>query len=133
MKSDEQLLAELEQIIAGLCWMSESDYPFQALFLGGEIELTQDHLRELAGESPYAPVEVVSIDEFFHVAVSEPDWKGEGELALAKRYQALVRWLKEHLDDLKAYRVGKINLQVYVLGRSGTGNWIGISTRVVET
>jgi hypothetical protein len=65
--------------------------------------------------------------------VSEPDWKGAEELAIARRYQALLRLLKENLNDLKVYRVGRINIAVYIIGRSKAGNWLGISTRVVET
>ncbi|MDQ3743999.1 MAG: nuclease A inhibitor family protein [Acidobacteriota bacterium] len=41
--------------------------------------------------------------------------------------------LEENLTDLKAYRVGLINIPVYVVGRSASGNWLGVSTRVVET
>lgn len=133
MKSDEQLLLELEQLIAGLLFMSESDYPFRAFLWSGSRDVTEDYLRELAGQRPDAPVEVMSVDEFFRVAASEPEWKGAYELAVAKRYQALLRWLKEHLTDLRVYRVGEISIPVYVLGKSASGSWIGISTRVVET
>jgi hypothetical protein len=32
-----------------------------------------------------------------------------------------------------AYRVGTVNVAVYVVGRSPEGHWLGVSTRVVET
>ena len=31
------------------------------------------------------------------------------------------------------YRVGAIDITVYVVGRSREGNWIGVATRAVET
>ncbi len=65
--------------------------------------------------------------------MSEPEWKPEQERAIARRFQALLRLLKENLDDLKVYRVGTINIAVYIVGRTVTGNWVGLSTRVVET
>jgi hypothetical protein len=133
LKTDGQLLEELEQAIAGLLFMSESDYPFSIIFWKGNVEVTEAYLREQAGSGADAPVSVKSVDEFFHAAVSEPDWKGEAELALAKKYQSLVSLLKEHLSDLRVYRVGEIDIQVYVIGLSPGGNWLGISTRVIET
>ena len=132
-KSDEQLLEELETLIAGLLFMSEADYPFRTLFWKGNIEVTEGHLREVAGAAADAKVKPQTVEEFFRAAMSEPDWKGKEELALAKRYQALVHWLKENLENPVAYRVGEIDIQVYIVGRSRTGNWMGISTRAVET
>lgn len=133
MKSDEEILQELEQATAGLFFMSEADYPFEMVSWGGMSEITFDYLRSQAGAAPGAPVQVVSPERFFASAVSEPKWKGEQELATARRYQALLRLLKENLDDLKVYRVGEINIAVYIVGRASTGNRVGLSTRVVET
>jgi hypothetical protein len=133
MKSDEQLIEELERLIAGLLFMSEADYPLKTLFWKKDVEVTDTYLRGEAGARVDAAVKAESVDRFFRAAVSEPDWKGEAELAVSRRYQALVRWLKENLHDPVAYRVGEIDIKVFILGRSATGNWLGISTCVVET
>jgi len=82
---------------------------------------------------PSALVEELEPADFFRVASSEPEWKGEAELATARRFQALARLLEENLEGLQVYRVGAINMPVYVVGRSRGGNWLGIKTRVVET
>ncbi|MBD0372463.1 MAG: hypothetical protein ICV60_16585, partial [Pyrinomonadaceae bacterium] len=95
--------------------------------------LTDDYLRDAAGVASDAPVRSQTLEEFFRAAASEPHWKSAAELALAKRYQAIVRWLKENLENAVAYRVGEIDIPVYIIGRSPAGNWLGISTRVVET
>ncbi|HEX8776309.1 MAG TPA: nuclease A inhibitor family protein [Pyrinomonadaceae bacterium] len=133
MKRDEEILQELERATAGLLFMSEADYPFETVSWGGMNEIAFDHLRRQAGASPDAPVQVVSPEKFFAQAMSEPEWKGEDELAAARRYQALLRLLKENLTDLKVYRVGEVGIAVYIVGRDSSGNWIGLSTRVVET
>jgi hypothetical protein len=65
--------------------------------------------------------------------VFEPDWKGGEELAAARRFQAPVRLLEANLSDLKVFRVGEVNMPVYVAGRSASGSWLGVPTRVVET
>jgi hypothetical protein len=133
MKTDEQILKELERGIAGLSFMSESDYPFAVVRWDSAHEMTGPYLRGLTGESADAPFEVESLEDFFGPAAAEADWKGAAELETAKSYQALIRLLKDNLEDVRVYKVGKINIPVYIIGRSPAGSWLGISTRVVET
>jgi hypothetical protein len=130
MKTDAQLLSELKAASAGLLFMSESDYPFEVVRFD---ESTPAALRQASGEAAAAPVETQSIETFFRVAVSEEDWRSVVERATAKKYQALVALLKDNLTNVKAYRVGSINIAVYLIGQSAEGNWLGLSTRVVET
>ena len=132
MKSDEQLMEELKVATRGLLFMSESDYPFE-VFKWGSAEPTREFLRGPAGRDSSAPVETQGAAEFFRAAASEPEWKGEAELAVARRYKALLRLLESSLSDLRVYRVGAIDMNVYVAGRAPSGNWLGVSTRVVET
>jgi hypothetical protein len=95
--------------------------------------MTPEYLRRVAAQDATAPVEERAIADFFRIAAGEQEWKGEAELALAKRYQSLMRLLEENLKGVSVYRVGKINMSVYVIGRSEERNWLGVSTRVVET
>jgi hypothetical protein len=132
-QQDEQMLKELATAAEGLLFMSETDAPFAPVHWSWQGELTPDAVRRLSGHKEATPVEVVSADDFFRVAVSEPDWKGADELATARRYQSLLRLLHERLTDVRAYRVGQIALDVYIVGRAPGGDWLGLSTRVVET
>lgn len=133
MKSDEEVCEEMKEAIRGLLFMSESDYPFEVVKWEGVEEVSPEYLRKVAGQDTTAPVEERTVTDFFRVAAGEQEWKGEAELALAKRYQSLVRLLEENLKGVKVYRVGKVNMGVYVIGRSEAGNWLGVYTRVVET
>jgi hypothetical protein len=133
VKSEEQLLADLGRATEGLLYMSESDYPLQTFRWAGPPEITPARLREAAGRGPDAPVEACDFDRFFGVAGGEQEWKGPAEVAAAGQYQALVRLMKENLSDLRVYRVGEINIAVFVVGRSRSGDWIGVSTQAVET
>ncbi len=132
MKTDEQILSELREASAGLLFMSESEYPFEVVRPGAD-EPTPASLRQLSGGAADAPVETRSLEDFFRIAISEEDWRSAEERATAKKYQALVALLKENLMNVKAYRVGSINIPVYLIGQSAQGNWLGLSTRVVET
>ena len=135
MKSDEEVLAEIGRAAEGLLFMSEADYPLAPFRLegsGGE-EPTEARLCQLAGRPEGTRVEVVTPEKFFGVAAAEKAWKGEAELATARRFQNLLRVLKAELADLRVYRVGEIDISVYVLGRSEGGSWLGVSTRAIET
>ena len=130
--TDEQLLNELREATRGLTYMSESDYPFE-VFNWGAAEPTQDFLRGLTGEASDVQVETTSAANFFRVAVSEAEWKNADQLNEARRFQTLLRLLEQNLTNLRVYRVGAVNIPVYVAGRAASGNWLGVSTRVVET
>lgn len=132
-KSDERILAELTEATEGLDFMSESDYPLATLRWEATVEPSAQYLRGLNGEPEHAPVRTESLTDFFRVAMSEQSWKGEAELAIARRYQRLVRALQENLSEIRVYKVGAVNMPVYVVGRSASGDWLGVSTRVVET
>jgi len=133
MKSDKEITEELKQLTEGLLFMSESDYPFETVYWEGLPEVSAQFLRAQSGQAEDAPVEIVSVDEFFRIAMSEESWRSEESRQEAKRYRGLAQTLKDNLDELKVYRVGQINIPVYIVGRNKTGNWLGISTRVVET
>lgn len=130
--TDEQIIAKLHEATSGLTFMSESDYPFE-VFNWGATAPTHEFLRELTGEPADAAVETKTATDFFRVATAEAAWKNAEQLTEARRFQQLLRLLEENLTDLKVFRIGAINIPVYVAGRSVAGNWLGVSTRVVET
>lgn len=133
MKTNEQLMAELRAAVEGLLLMSETDHPLEVVCWDGAQAITPEFLRREAGKGEDAPVEEVGAADVFRAAASEPEWKGAEELRTARRFQALVRLLEENLQGLTAYRVGEIDIRVFVVGRDREGNWLGVTTRLVET
>lgn len=131
--TDERLMRELTEATAGLLLMSESDHPLHVIRWEAGVEPTAEFLRGLTGHGPSAPVEQRSPAEFFRAPASEPEWKAGAELETARRFQALRRLLEENLEGVTVYRVGEIDVTVYVVGRTPAGGWAGIATRVVET
>jgi hypothetical protein len=114
--------------------MSESDYPLEVIRWDGSEQLSPEYLRNVAGSGLLGESRGdLTLDEFFRVPAGEQEWKGEEQLAEARKYQRLRQLLEENLTGIKVYRVGEINIGVYVVGMSAEGNWLGISTRVVET
>lgn len=127
-------MSELRAASEGLMMMSESDYPFKVVRVEGAGEIEPDALREMAGSERDAPVETQTLEEFFGASLTEAEWKSTKEIENARRFQALASWLRENLAGARVYRVGRVNIAVYVLGRAQlSGNLIGLTTRVVET
>ena len=57
------------------------------------------------------------------------DWAvEEGE-----RWVALRRAIERNLTDVRVFRVGERRVDVYVVGRTRGGEWVGLHTTSVET
>jgi hypothetical protein len=116
-ENDAQVVEQLKRVTAGMLFMSESDYPFEVIQWEGLTELTHNFLCKLSGESEDCQVEEMEVEDFL----------------LAEKYQNIVKVMTENLAERRAYKVGRINMPVYVVGKSKRGNWLGVSTRVVQT
>ena len=117
---DSDILAQLKEKTAGMYFMSESDYPFETINWG-TLDITEDLLRGMPGEEPGSAVETHNFEDFYQ------------KYAGRENYGPVLDTLKNNLTDLRVYRVGRINIGVYLVGRSEEGNWLGLSTRSVET
>jgi len=116
LRNDEEILKELGEASLGLFYMSESDYPFELIRWDRRTEITSEFIRSITGEPTDYPIQETDFDTF-----------------LGGRYQKLAQLLKANLSNLKVYKVGRINMPVYIVGRSPEGSWLGLSTQVVET
>ncbi len=126
------LLDTLKQASAGLQYASESDYPFE-VFSWPLDTLTPKKLLAQTGHSKDTAIQLEDFDRFFAQATQEKDWYGSEEKAKAAQYQQLVKLLQSTLSDIQVFRVGKIELDVYIVGKTPEGSLAGLSTRVVET
>lgn len=80
-----------------------------------------------------APAETGTVSEFFRAATAERDYHSAEDSALAGRFRHLVSLLTETLTGTPAYRVGEVDIAIFVVGRGAGGDWLGVRTRVVET
>jgi hypothetical protein len=128
------LITRLKDATTGLLWMSEIDSPLEVIHWSPSVlELTQERLLKLTHHPLTTPVKRVAVDTFFAGATEEQDWFGEEERAIAERYRNLVAILKHSLSNLQVYRVGEVNIDLYILGQTKSGDWVGLATQSVET
>jgi hypothetical protein len=118
VKLDEQICAELRSAAAGILVMSESDYPLEILNWDGKTSITPEYLCHICGKPDGSTVQETDLDTFFGA-------KG--------KFRKVVTAIKDNLADVKVYKVGEIDIPVFIVGRSQEGNWLGLSTRLIQT
>jgi hypothetical protein len=119
---------------SGLMYPSESEFPLEVLaWKDGARDMDEATLLRLAGRPADAQVARADLDGFFEIAAAEQAWHNDTERSAARRYQSLLRILKSALSDIQVFRVGAVEIDVYIVGRTPGGDWAGLQTKVIET
>jgi hypothetical protein len=127
------ILTALSEASQGLLFPSETDAPFEAFEWPGEQgKPNKARVLELAGVAPGTPAKVKGLDSFFANLVEEQDWHDEVEKGEVGKFRQLVQTLKELLADVKVFQAGRVESDVYIVGRAESG-WAGLKTKVVQT
>lgn len=130
---DASLSGKLKSLTEGLSYMSESFYPVEP-YARAAGEGAPDAAELAKGrEGEDAAISELDFDSFFGNYTQDQDWWDEEERATAKKFQALVAFLKENLKEIKVYRVGDVEADVYVVGKTASGDYAGVKTKIVET
>ncbi|MBD1843518.1 nuclease A inhibitor family protein [Cyanobacteria bacterium FACHB-63] len=75
----------------------------------------------------------MDLDRFFEPVVTEQDWFGDEEKETAARYRSLLSALKQNLSEIRVYRIGAVEIDVYIVGLTEAKKVVGIATQIVET
>jgi hypothetical protein len=128
-------LAAIERAAAGLLMPSESDYPFELVrfpqLTGASLEPAE--LLAALQLPADSPVETTTLDHLFRNVAVPHDWHDEVQQQQVPRFQALRQAILEHLSDVQVFRVGEVQVGVYILGRTDGGEWAGLKTTLIET
>ena len=118
----------------GLLYPSESDAPFEVFtWKNGMGSLTPAKLLALAEQDPASPVEVTTLDEFFAPLIAEKDWHGREEKTIVQKFKDLRQAIDAQLIEPRVYRVGAIEIAIYLAGKTIDGDLTGLKTKSVET
>jgi hypothetical protein len=128
------VLQALRAATDGLLYMSETDAPFELVhWHSSEPTLTSVSLLKLIGKSYGVPVEEIGLDEFFQALMEDQDWHDEKAKRAVQQYRQLLVVLKQNLADLKVFKIGEVQIDIYLVGRATDGDWAGIKTEATET
>ncbi|QIR36057.1 nuclease [Tolypothrix sp. PCC 7910] len=132
---NEEITEKLKQVSNNLLMVSESEYPFEVFFWSGKSKesLTNQKLLQLTGHPQDTAIEIVDLDYFFRNFSQEQEWHDEIQKQNVQKFQSLIKTLKDNLTDIKLYRLGTVNIDVYIVGQTLSQELAGISTKLVET
>ncbi|MGD1948280.1 MAG: nuclease A inhibitor family protein [Leptolyngbyaceae cyanobacterium] len=131
MPTIQDLLPELEAACEDLLWRSEADYPFEVVVLTANAHNLLAALKEgYPGDTPIVPL---SLNDFFDQATQERAWFDSRELSLVQRYRNLRDLLEATLENLQVYRIGRVEMDVYLVGETEDKQAVGVKTKIVET
>lgn len=126
-------IKDLREKVADLIYISETDAPIEPVF----FVLPDDNSIEnfLANESgsTRGSVDIRNAEIFFGRLTSEKEWFREEESKRAKQFAELQKFLEQNLYKIRVYRVGKVKIDIYVLGVFTDSEICGIKTFAVET
>ncbi|WP_414530926.1 nuclease A inhibitor family protein [Nodularia chucula] len=131
-KTNAEILEQLKQASEGLLFMSESECACEVC-LWSDAAATPEQVVQLTNHPQDTPVEVQGVDDFFSVATTAQDWHSAAEKETVNKFLALVQVIKANLSNPQVYRLGEIEIDIYVIGQTPTGDLAGIATKIVET
>lgn len=129
----QRALKELETVAAELIYISETDAGFNVVDLDSTAALNAANIGKLLKSKKIDPIEEASAAELFERLTRQRDWHGAAERTRTKQYADLLKVLEKHLVDLKVFRIGRVNIDIYVLGRAADGTIAGVKTSATET
>jgi Nuclease A inhibitor-like protein len=134
-ENSEPLTQQMTAAVAGLNWLSETDAPFE---IGcwtdiSQQGLTVDQVISQAQLPPETSVEVISLDDFLDPVTQPQPWHGEEDAQIVEQFQGLRVLLEQTLTQIRVYRCGMGELDIYVVGQTPDLGWLVLHTTAVET
>ena len=130
---EAELKKQIKKATKGLIFISETDAEILPFFGGQAQAVTKEEILSQTKSATDAPVEERNFKEFFVRLTEIQDWFGDEEKATAQKFADLKDLLERNLRDLKVFKIGKIQLDIYVVGLDAENNLLGIKTKAVET
>lgn len=126
----EKLIAET---VAGLNYMSETDAEI-IVFKGQQTDsITKENFSLQINKSNKIVIEEQDFNEFFKPLIKTQKWFGEEEQKQTEKFIILKKLLQENLINKKVFRLGKKDIDIYVVGLDKDNILRGIQTKSVET
>ena len=133
VSTSDILAKNIKAAAEGLSYTSETDAEIK-LFTGGTAKtLTSAAVLEQTKNPANAAIEEKDFNEFFSRLTEIQDWFGDQEKETVQKFGQLKSVLENNLRELKVYKIGKTQLNVYVLGLDENDKLLGIKTKAVET
>lgn len=130
---ENELAEKLIKATKNLYYISETDAEILPFVGQNAASVTKDEILRQTEKQPYEKIEERDFEQFFERLTKIQDWFGDEETETAKKFAALKDLMTENLVDLKVFKIGEIELDVFFVGLDHQGKLIGVKTKAVET
>jgi hypothetical protein len=124
---------EISQIVKDLTYLSETDAEILPFIGTKALEINNDTILSQTNKPLNSEIVEQKFDEFFEPLIELQSWFGAEEKQIAAQFAELKKILQENLIDIKVFRIGKIEIDIYVVGLDAENICRGIQTKAVET
>ncbi len=131
--SSQRIRSALAKACAGLVYISETDSEIVPFLADVPDPRSNKDVVDTARLDPGAQIEVYDFKEFAAKLTAIKDWYGDEERMRAARYSDLFDLLSAELTDLRVLRVGRVRIDILVVGITNDGRAAGFRTYAVET
>ena len=126
----KEITDRLTKLSEALLFPSESEYPLETI-VWESATLTPETILTRSHKPSDTPIEAIALDEFFAPVITDEDWFEDDDRATAQRFRDLQAAIAT-LENVQVFRLGKIEIDVYIVGAIGP-DLVGLKTTVVET
>lgn len=131
----EELLEVLKSLSEDLLFSSESDYPFEVFCWEMKTETIDTEQIKLYINDYQEDWEIVkySINKILHPMSKSRRYYSAERREKANRFKQIINFFESQVGNAQAFKVGKIEKSVYILGNIGNTHIIGLKSISVET
>lgn len=132
-KKLQNLNEQISETIEGLNYISETDAPIK-VFVGQKTDfVSAENLLLQIGRKKDIRIEEKDFTEFFAPLVKNQDWFGEDERKMTEKFIRLKNLLQQNLISKKVFQLGKIEIDIFVIGLDKDNILRGVQTKAIET
>jgi hypothetical protein len=117
----------------GLFYISETDAVIEAFFRDDLKEPTANELLRSLERADETATESSNPEDFFQRLTRGKEWHTKEQTRAVSRFKKLQKLLEKELRNIHVIRIGRIRIEIYVIGKSRNGEVAGIKTLAVET
>lgn len=126
------IVKQIKAIVKNLSYISETDAPLTVYIGTRSTAVTSGKLLSKIKRKG-DKIEELGFERFFSRLTRREDWHGDQETFRADKYTELYGLLKLNLRDLKVFKIGDIEKDIYIVGLDETNKLTGIKTFALET
>ncbi len=133
LTNDNSFHKRLAETCRGLIYISETDSAVEEFFGGYVGVISIRSVLKSLGISTDTKIRESAFEEFFDRLAAKKEWHSNAQMKNADGFANLRTLLATELKDIHVYRIGSIQVEIFVVGKDKSGRLAGVKMRAVET